>query len=108
MAGRSLESAESVQRRKSASHARFPNEYCSNLSLSAPINTPLSPFMTHFRLTKRHIPQKLAGLFHLLRLWGARSSERKALAELERFRLDDIGITDADRRAECRKWFWRP
>ncbi len=41
-----------------------------------------------------------------LRTWSQRKSTRRALARLDRHELDDIGITDAERRVETGKWFW--
>lgn len=40
-------------------------------------------------------------------LWAVRSSTRRALAELEPYRLADIGKTVAEARRESAKPFWR-
>ena len=44
----------------------------------------------------------------LLRLWRARSRERRHLAGLDERMLRDIGITRLDAARECAKPFWRP
>lgn len=43
-----------------------------------------------------------------LALWLRRMSTRRALRELDRRQLADIGRTEAERRVECAKWFWQP
>ncbi|MCX7889710.1 MAG: DUF1127 domain-containing protein [Rhodobacteraceae bacterium] len=55
---------------------------------------------------KENIPNILTRLARLLALWAARSSQRRALAELEPDRLEDIGIDRTARDRECRKRFW--
>lgn len=42
-----------------------------------------------------------------LRAWRCRSRTRSELFRLDTPRLHDIGITEADRRQECSKWFWQ-
>lgn len=65
-----------------------------------------SGFMERGEDPKRNIPNILSRLARLLALWAARSSQRRALAELEPDRLEDIGIDRAARGRECRKRFW--
>jgi uncharacterized protein YjiS (DUF1127 family) len=65
-----------------------------------------SAFMGRGGDPKGNIPNILSRLARLLALWAARSSERRALAELEPDRLEDIGIDRAARDRECRKRFW--
>jgi len=50
-----------------------------------------------------------AALSRVIALWVARSSQRKALADLteERHLLDDIGLTRAQALREAAKPFWR-
>jgi uncharacterized protein YjiS (DUF1127 family) len=45
-------------------------------------------------------------LLRLLAHWMERSAQRTALRELERHRLDDIGIDPSERDCECRKRFF--
>ena len=45
--------------------------------------------------------------FHVLALWRRRAQTRARLAQLGAEALSDIGLTEAERRAECRLWFWR-
>lgn len=42
-----------------------------------------------------------------LALWDMRARSRRALAALPAERLDDLGLTRADARAEAAKPFWR-
>ncbi len=42
-----------------------------------------------------------------VRVWMQRSRQRRTLAELDDFRLKDIGLTRAEALAEARKPFWR-
>jgi uncharacterized protein YjiS (DUF1127 family) len=42
-----------------------------------------------------------------LRLWWQRATTRRALQQLEAPQLDDIGLTERERRSECAKWFWQ-
>lgn len=39
--------------------------------------------------------------------WLIRARTRRRLAELEARELADIGLSEAERRRECRKPFWR-
>ncbi len=39
--------------------------------------------------------------------WVARWLRRRELARLETYRLPDIGMSEAERRRECAKWFWQ-
>jgi len=43
----------------------------------------------------------------VMTLWCHRSRTRRALRTVDDRALADIGITPAERAAECRKWFWR-
>jgi uncharacterized protein YjiS (DUF1127 family) len=49
----------------------------------------------------------LSCLASTLALWAERSSQRKALAALERHHLRDIGVTREEARHEAEKPFWR-
>ncbi|SOC04741.1 DUF1127 domain-containing protein [Rhodobacter maris] len=40
-------------------------------------------------------------------LWFRRARTRAHLAQLGAEALRDIGVTEAERRAECGLWFWR-
>jgi uncharacterized protein YjiS (DUF1127 family) len=40
-------------------------------------------------------------------LWQRHWVTRRALADLEAHRLKDIGLTEAERRTECAKLFWK-
>jgi uncharacterized protein YjiS (DUF1127 family) len=46
----------------------------------------------------------LAG--HLLAIWARRHRTRLVLRDLTRDELADVGLTEAQRAAECAKWFW--
>ncbi|TKD13765.1 DUF1127 domain-containing protein [Rhodobacter capsulatus] len=46
-------------------------------------------------------------LLHRLALWHRRARSRARLARLGAEALDDIGLSEADRRAECGLWFWQ-
>ncbi|HXF89629.1 MAG TPA: DUF1127 domain-containing protein [Xanthobacteraceae bacterium] len=65
-----------------------------------------SRFMERADDPKENIPNILTRLARLLALWAARSSQRRALAELDPDRLEDVGIDRAARERECRKRFW--
>jgi uncharacterized protein YjiS (DUF1127 family) len=41
------------------------------------------------------------------RVWFRRSKTRGRLRELDARELDDIGLTECQRRRECTKWFWQ-
>jgi uncharacterized protein YjiS (DUF1127 family) len=41
------------------------------------------------------------------RTWHRRSRTRRQLSWLDSRQLRDVGITEADRRQECAKWFWQ-
>ncbi|TWT15918.1 DUF1127 domain-containing protein [Reyranella sp. CPCC 100927] len=43
-----------------------------------------------------------------LAVWFHRGRTRRALRQLDDRALADIGISKAQRAAECRKWFWQP
>jgi uncharacterized protein YjiS (DUF1127 family) len=42
------------------------------------------------------------------RLWLRRLRTRRQLARLAAERLCDVGLTPAERDAECARWFWEP
>ena len=42
-----------------------------------------------------------------VQLWYQRHRTRLALNRLDGHGLSDVGLTDADREIECRKWFWQ-
>jgi len=44
----------------------------------------------------------------VLALWRHRSRSRRQLAALDDRELHDIGVSRAERWAECRKRFWQP
>ncbi|SOC20323.1 DUF1127 domain-containing protein [Rhodobacter maris] len=46
-------------------------------------------------------------LLQRLALWHRRASSRARLALLGAEALCDIGLSEADRRAECGLWFWQ-
>lgn len=43
----------------------------------------------------------------VLGLWARRCRTRATLGGAHPRILEDVGIGEADRRAECRKWFWQ-
>lgn len=51
----------------------------------------------------KYIPAGLA----TSRIWLRRMETRRELRKLDRQMLADIGLTEADRRRECTKWFWQ-
>jgi uncharacterized protein YjiS (DUF1127 family) len=64
-------------------------------------------------VSQRHVGAVTVGRFvrNVVKIvfvvWPARSRQRFALAELEDFRLEDIGISREEARRECGKGFWR-
>lgn len=44
---------------------------------------------------------------YLLALWTRRHRTRRLLQDLTRDELADVGLTEAQRAAECAKWFWK-
>ena len=60
-----------------------------------------------FRPVRRVRPISPLRPFPRLALWYRRARTRAQLARLEAAALRDIGVTEAERRAECRLWFWR-
>lgn len=40
-------------------------------------------------------------------LWVRRWRTRRRLRDLSPHLLADVGLTEADRRQECAKWFWQ-
>lgn len=46
-------------------------------------------------------------LFAIAQLWMARSRQRKQLAQLEDYQLEDIGISRSQALAEAAKPFWQ-
>lgn len=66
--------------------------------------------MTTLRLStlaRLPLPRPVRAAAATLRTWHRRSRTRKELFRLDTPRLHDIGITEADRRQECSKWFWQ-
>lgn len=53
------------------------------------------------------IDKSIAKVAAISRRWQQRSLQRRQLAGLSPYQLDDIGITDAERLAEISKPFWR-
>jgi uncharacterized protein YjiS (DUF1127 family) len=51
--------------------------------------------------------RRLPAFGRLLALWHHRATSRRYLAVLDATALRDVGLTDAERRAECDKWFWQ-
>ncbi|WP_085941084.1 DUF1127 domain-containing protein [Hoeflea sp. 108] len=49
----------------------------------------------------------LKSFWRALMRWADRANQRRDLAELERDRLDDLGISPEACRRECEKPFWR-
>jgi len=49
----------------------------------------------------------LAALRSRMSRWCLRRRTRGHLRDLETWRLDDVGLTEAQRLAECARWFWR-
>ena len=45
---------------------------------------------------------------YALALWSARAKQRRELARMDKRMMNDIGLTEAARVAECAKPFWRP
>lgn len=82
---------------------RFPNIVCSIKSLFCMISLRHSLDMEQHDTPKKHILHRLR---RLIAGWMERSAQRQRLAELERHRLDDIGIDPYDRERECRKRFF--
>jgi uncharacterized protein YjiS (DUF1127 family) len=103
---RRLESAKSIQGWKTAHHVRFPNIACSIISLFSGHAMVCRCSMNGGKDHQWNIDRPLLLVACLLATWIARCSQRKALAELEPFRLDDIGIGSAERDRECCKRFW--
>ncbi|MBT3371738.1 MAG: DUF1127 domain-containing protein [Rhodospirillaceae bacterium] len=52
-------------------------------------------------------PAKPARWLWIIGTWMERSRQRHALRELDARLLDDVGISDAERRQEIAKPFWR-
>jgi uncharacterized protein YjiS (DUF1127 family) len=53
-----------------------------------------------------HAPWLIAA-FDLILEWIERAKQRTQLAELDRSSLHDLGFSEADIDAECRKQFWQ-
>jgi len=45
---------------------------------------------------------------YALALWSARAKQRRELSRLGPNMMEDIGLTETARKAECAKPFWRP
>ena len=50
---------------------------------------------------------RLPALGRVFSLWRHRLDSRRHLATLDARALADVGLTDAERRMECEKWFWQ-
>ncbi len=46
-------------------------------------------------------------MFGTLPVWQMRANQRTRLAEMERHRLEDMGITSSEAQREAEKPFWR-
>ncbi len=46
-------------------------------------------------------------LFRRLQFWGSRTRQRRELAALSPYLLDDIGVTPGEARRECAKRPWQ-
>ena len=59
--------------------------------------------------SRRHFrgPASMRNPLHLLLYWTERMSQRRALSDLDRHLLGDIGLTPADALHEANKPFWR-
>ncbi|QCK85806.1 DUF1127 domain-containing protein [Phreatobacter aquaticus] len=55
----------------------------------------------------RSRPACFSAFRSLVRIWRERRDTRIHLGELEAHHLADIGLTEAERRRECAKWFWQ-
>ncbi len=54
----------------------------------------------------RAIARPLSVGSRLPTLWARRHRTRLVLRDLTRDELADVGLTEAQRTAECAKWFW--
>lgn len=52
------------------------------------------------------VAQVPSRVFATLLIWQARADQRARLADMERHRLEDVGITRAQARREAGKPFW--
>jgi uncharacterized protein YjiS (DUF1127 family) len=66
-------------------------------------HAPALPFAIAFGTTLG----ALSNLASLGAVWHRRIHTRRALARMDRHLLSDIGLTEADVRAEAEKPFWR-
>lgn len=70
--------------------------------------TPHATCHAHSPRLSANLPRGLAArTAALLALWRHRAHTRRALATLDAARLADIGLTEAEARAESSKPFWR-
>ena len=54
-----------------------------------------------------YIPRVFKYVFDVLLVWQERAETRLRLAELDDYRLRDIGISRADAEREAAKFFWQ-
>jgi uncharacterized protein YjiS (DUF1127 family) len=52
-------------------------------------------------------PASWRAIVMVFRLWRQRGATRRALLNLQARELEDVGLTEHDRAAECAKWFWQ-
>jgi uncharacterized protein YjiS (DUF1127 family) len=52
-------------------------------------------------------PASWRAAISVLRRWWQRATTRRALQDLQAPQLDDIGLTERDRKRESTKWFWQ-
>lgn len=60
-----------------------------------------------YELTQRTVIAPVRLPLPRLRTWLMRLKTRRRLRELDARLLADVGITEAERRRECAKWFWQ-
>jgi uncharacterized protein YjiS (DUF1127 family) len=58
-------------------------------------------------LTNHHDHTSFAGVFETLRIWRARSAQRRELAHFTERDLHDVGLSWDDVALEIQKPFWR-
>jgi uncharacterized protein YjiS (DUF1127 family) len=70
----------------------------------------MSNLSEYVRLDHGHAGMRAGWLLLTVRIWIARSRQRKALgdlAECNAHLLKDIGLSDEQARREAAKWFWQ-
>lgn len=60
-----------------------------------------------YELTQRTYITPVRPALPTLRTWLMRLKTRRQLRDLDARLLADVGITEAERRRECAKWFWQ-